>query len=90
MKKLIVIVIALCLMLALAGCNRAIGPGNYVFRGIHVSDCSGNARDLTVKSWHDNETGIEINTEEVGSIFCSEGTYILYEGQCPICSGKAG
>ena len=90
MKKLIIIFVALCLILALAlaGCNCAIGLGNYVFRGIHISDCSGNAQDLTVNKWYDNESGIEVNTKEAGSFFCSEGTYILYEDKCPICSAK--
>lgn len=42
-------------------------------------------RCLTVESWHDNTTGIEIKTKECGSMFLSEGTYILLEDTCLFC-----
>jgi hypothetical protein len=41
----------------------------------------------TISSWHDNTTGIELHTVECGSMFLSEGSYILFEsaGDCPFC-----
>ena len=92
-KSPIVIILILVLIIGIiaavfSGCNKSITPGSYEFKGVHVSDCSGNCRDLTVKSWHNNDIGIELNTEEAGPIFCSEGTYIIYRDKCPICSGK--
>ena len=86
MKKFIAIILTVLLMAALVGCgNHSIGMGKFTFRGVHVSDGSGHARDLTVINWHDNDVGIEVKTEEAGSLFLSEGTYVLYEDTCPLC-----
>lgn len=90
MKKIIALVIACCLMFMLAGCNMGVGIGNFEFHGVHVCDHSGNCRDLAIDKWYDNESGIEVKTTNNGSLFCSEGTYILYEDECPICSAKNG
>ena len=90
MKKIIALVIACCLMFMIAGCNMGIGIGNFEFNGVHVCDHNGNCRDMTIDKWYDNDNGIEIKTTDYGSIFCSEGTYILYEDECPICSAKNG
>ena len=88
MKKLIALTLAICIMLVLAGCNMALGLGNFEFKGIHVCDHSGNCCDLPLAKWHDNAEGIEVKTTNGDSFFCSEGTYILYENECPICSAK--
>lgn len=90
MKKIIVLLIALALLLTMAGCgNRGIGYGNYSFKKVHV-DTHGFSGCLTVKSWRNDEVGIEVDTEEAGAIFLSEGTYILLEGNkaCPFCQDK--
>ena len=78
------------MLVVMAGCgNRSIGYGNYSFKKVHV-DTHGFFGCLTVKSWRNDEVGIEVNTEEAGAIFLSEGTYILLEGNktCPFCKGK--
>lgn len=90
MKKIIVLLVALALLLAMAGCgNVNVGMGNFSYKKVHV-DTHSFSGCLTVKNWHDNETGIEVKTEEAGSLFLSEGTYILLEGNkaCPFCKGK--
>ena len=90
MKKVIIYLLVLVMLLAMAGCgNINIGYGNYSFKKVHV-DTHGFSGCLTVKSWHDNETGIEVDTEEAGALYLSEGTYILLEGSkaCPFCQGK--
>lgn len=90
MKKITALVMVLAMVLALAGCgNMGLGLGNYSFKKVHV-DTHGFSGCLTVKSWQDNETGIEVNTEEAGALFLSEGTYILLEGnkECPFCKGN--
>ena len=35
-----------------------------------------------------NELGVELHTNEFGDIYCSEGTYFLFEDgvKCPFCS----
>ena len=83
MKKLILVIMMLVLMSTLCACNQSWGIGNLSFKKIHIdthhySGCFG------IKSWHDNETGIEVKTG-VGSLFFSEGTYFLVEDKCPLC-----
>lgn len=87
MKKVVVIVlcvIAMCFMLT--GCNENWGFGNYSWKHVHFSDAV-EGHCATIKSWHDNSTGIELHTEECGSMFLSEGSYILFESgaDCPFC-----
>lgn len=85
MKKVLVALI-LALALMLFGCgNMNLGLGNYTFTGVHIDTYNGSAC-YTVETWCDNETGIEVKTKEVGTLFLSEGTYILYESKCPLCN----
>jgi hypothetical protein len=90
MKKLLAILLAALLltaMIALTGCgNMAVGIGYFEYQRIHV-DMYHYSGCLTVEKWHNNETGIEVKTQEAGSLFLSEGTYILLEGDrdCPFC-----
>ena len=78
-----------CIMITmLTGCNKAYGIGNYSFKKIHI-DMDGVSCCLDIKSWHDTDgAGIEANTKDYGSLFLSEGTYILVEDECPICDSK--
>ena len=73
------------MVLGFSSCgNQSLGMGNYSFTHIHIGDATGYC--ATVKSWQDNEQGIEVDTEEYGAIYCSEGTYILFEDNtCPYC-----
>ena len=86
MKKYIVIAIV-CMLFALAGCgNRSLGLGNYSFKHIHFTDAV-DGHCATVEKWYENESGIEVDTKEYGAIWCSEGTYIMFESgdECPYC-----
>lgn len=90
MKKIIVILAVLMLPIILCACgNLNLGFGNFTFEHIHFSDhmvsyCA------TVDEWNENDTGIEVLTDEYGSMFLSEGTYILIESDkdCPFCGNK--
>ena len=88
MKKVIAIICLLVtITMTLVGCgNENWGFGNYTFRHVHISDSVG-GHCAEVNSWHDNERGIELHTKEFGNIYCSEGTYFLFEDQsgCPFC-----
>ena len=66
---------------------RTGGFGNYNFTHVHVSD-GVDGYCATIKSWHDNERGIELHTEEFGNVYLSEGTYALFEygKNCPFCN----
>ena len=89
MKKIIGFVLALvCLFFSLCSCgNEDIwGIGNFTFTHVAFS-FGGETHCATVEKWIDNDRGIELKTKEYGSIFCSEGTYILIESKenCPCC-----
>ena len=85
MKKIAILLVFVILTLALCSCgNQSVGFGNYTFRKVHI-DTPHFSGCYTIEKWHDNERGIEVKTKEVGSIFLSEGTYILVEDKCPIC-----
>ena len=85
MKKFIAIILVLVMCLSmLTACNENWGFGNYSWRHVHFSDMV-EGHCATISSWHDNTTGIELHTEEMGSLFLSEGSYILFENaaNCP-------
>ena len=85
MKRIAILLTFVILALTLCACgNQSVGFGNYTFRKVHI-DTPHFSGCYTIEKWHDNERGIEVKTEEVGSIFLSEGTYILVEDKCPIC-----
>ena len=87
MKKCIAILLILMMIVGLCACgNENWGLGNYNWKHIHFSDAI-EGHCATISSWHDNTTGIEIHTIECGSMFLSEGSYILFENQsdCPYC-----
>lgn len=85
MKKIIAIFMVLSLMFVMCGCgNQNWGMGNFEYNKVHV-DTYHHSGCLTVESWNDSQTGIEVKTKEVGSLFLSEGTYILLENECPFC-----
>lgn len=86
MKKILTVFMILAALVFCTACgNRGHSAGNYTFNGVHCADFSGNTKDLTVLKWYENSPGIEVKTAEVGTVFFSEGTYILYEETCPIC-----
>ena len=91
MKRVISLMLILMLaVVALTGCgNENWGFGNYEFRHVHINGAS-EGYCATVESWHDNELGIELHTTEFGDMYCSEGTYFLFESgtKCPFCKRK--
>lgn len=89
MKRIIALILALiaiCVIFCSCG-NRAIGYGNFTFKHIHFSDAV-EGHCATIEKWYDNEQGIEVKTKEFGSMYLSEGSYILIEDgtHCPYCS----
>lgn len=84
MKKLIALLLTVGTVFALSGCgNKSLGMGNYNFTKVHIFSHQGDAC-CKVEKWYDNETGIEVKTDK-GSLFLSEGTYMLVGDYCPIC-----
>lgn len=88
MKKLCLLLVSIVLILALVSCgNQSLGFGNYSYTKIHI-DTYHFSGCYTVEKWYESDSGIEVKTKEVGSIFASEGTYILVEEKCPICDAE--
>lgn len=89
MKRVIAVLLLLCCLCAcLTGCgNQSLGFGNFTFKHIHFTDHI-DAYCATVDNWIDNETGVEVKTKEFGSLFLSEGAYIMIEKaeNCPFCN----
>lgn len=72
-------------MVTISGCNMGVGIGSYEFKKVHI-DTHNHERCLTIEKWYDSETGgIEVKTREAGSLFLSEGTYLLVGDSCPLC-----
>lgn len=89
MKKVIcVILVAILLCVSLCACNMNVGIGNYSFKHVHFAvGNEGHCADVI--SWCDNELGCEVKTEQHGSLYLSEGSYIMVESAdtCPYCGG---
>lgn len=92
MKRMFVCLMAILMLivfiLPLSACgNENWGFGNYSFTHVHIGDGAA-GYCATVSSWHDNELGVELHTEEFGDIYCSEGTYFLFSDgdKCPFCN----
>ena len=88
MKKfiaLILLVITLTLMLASCG-NEDLGFGNFTYEHAYIG-LGTEGHCVNIKSWNDNEIGIELHLTNDSSIYCSEGTYILFKdsAHCPFC-----
>lgn len=88
MKRVICLILVMLIVTSLCGCgNQSIGFGNYTFTHVHITDAvEGHCAE--VNKWYSSETGIELLTEEFGSVFCSEGTYLLFgdSSNCPFCN----
>lgn len=87
MKKKIITTFMIIAMLTttLTGCgNMSMGFGNFTYKKIHV-DTYHDSECFTVEKWYENENGVEVLTDEVGSMYLSEGTYIMIEDECPLC-----
>jgi hypothetical protein len=89
MKKIVYMLLVIVIMMCyLASCgNQSLGLGNFTFEHIHFSDAIG-GHCATIEKWYDNSEGIEVKTKEFGSMYLSEGSYILIEDgtHCPYCS----
>ena len=87
MKKTRICMFLAALALPLMGCNMNIGPGSFSFHAVHIYGFDRRGLDVSIKSWKDGDMGIEVNTEIYGTMFLSEGTYLLLRGigDCPIC-----
>lgn len=83
MKKCLLVILMFLTVLSLTGCgNQSLGFGNFTYKHVH---CTLTNECYTIEKWYDSELGMEVDTVEYGSIYFSEGTYILFEDECPVC-----
>ena len=83
MKKILALVLIILCVASFTACgNRSIGFGSFHYERIHI-DTHHYSVCLTVEAWYESESGIEVRTSEAGSMFASEGTYVLLGGDKP-------
>ena len=87
---LMVVIIMVVAVFANSCGNHSIGIGEYDWKHIHYSLHGGDSGCATVEKWYESGTGLEVVTTEHGSMFFSEGAYILISDarDCPFCSGE--
>ena len=85
-KKLLLLLTILPLMLTGCG-NHDISWGSYSFHYVHVQMYGTVVPvHLKVTSWKSDEGGIELKTENFGTILLGDGTYMMYDtDNCPLC-----
>ena len=85
MRKLVgLIALLIITSIFMCSCNMGWGIGNYNFSKIHI-DTHNFQGCIMIDKWYESTSGIEVRTYEYGSLFISEGNYILVEDVCPIC-----
>ena len=84
MKKVLgILFVGISILLASCG-NQRIGDWEWdTYNYIH---CLETGKCYKISSWKNNEIGIKVVVENYGNMYFSEGTYILVESKCPICS----
>lgn len=71
--------------LLLCSCNGNGIDGHY--EGVHIFNAE-TIKDYHVISWLGTFTGVQVETEELGRLYLTEGTYVLFESVCPICGTR--
>lgn len=85
MKKIIMSIVTVATTaIILTGCGGLYGDTKY--KKIHI-DTHHYSGCFTIEKWHRVSDGVEVMTQEIGSIYLAEGTYIIMEGNkdCPFC-----
>lgn len=89
MSMWILILIVMFMTVVFGACgNHSVGFGNYHFAKVHIFVHDGPDRCLTIEKWYEDTIGIEVKTKEHGTLWLSEGTYMLCEHDCPICDAE--
>lgn len=85
MKKIIMSIVTVATTaIMLTGCGNLHGDIKY--KKIHV-DTHHYSGCFTIEKWRRVHDGVEVTTQEIGSMCLAEGTYIIMEGNkvCPFC-----
>lgn len=88
MKKIICLILVMAIAASLCGCgNMGMRIGNFNFTHAHIG-LGDKSHCISVAKWIDSELGVELKTGGGNSIFCAEGTYLLFENSssCPFCN----
>lgn len=87
MKKIVCLLISIAIILTLCSCGNWNLIGEYNYTHVYVETYKTEGRCYSIETWTDSESGIEVKTKSNGSMFLSEGTYILFSDAdgCPYC-----
>lgn len=82
MKKILSLLMLAIASLTLVGCNKKLFDFEYdTYTHVHYIPTN---KDLKIQKWTDMEVGIKVEFEDGSIAYFSEGTYVLYRGQCPV------
>ena len=85
MKKIISILLIAVVIFIVTSCNMNPGIGTYNFKKVHILSHDGSGKCFEISSWREADVGCEVKLKTGGSLWLSEGTYILVQDKCPIC-----
>ena len=82
MKKLITILILMCILLTFVGCNYQMVDLNYSFDYAYISYGDGTVEKVEIASWRDYEDGDQIQ------VTSTDGTvYLVHSESCILVKG---
>lgn len=89
MRKILCLLTVIAMIMILCSCGNWDLIGEYTYTHVYVETYKSEGHCYKIKTWTDSSQGIEVLTEENGSMFLSEGTYILFSDadSCPYCKG---
>ena len=84
---IVILIVSIAAFVTSCG-NHSIGIGEHEWSHLHYCTFGGESGCATIEKWYESGSGIEVKTTEFGSIFLSEGTYILISDSrdCPFCN----
>lgn len=82
----VIVVLAIMIICIVASCSAIIHTTKQ-YGVVHVCDSYGNCFDYEMDSYRlDRVGGAYIETKEYGSMYLPQGTYALFEKDCPLCA----
>lgn len=86
-ENVLCVIVALAIFVCIVTSCSALFHTTKQYDVVHVCDNYGNCFDYEIKSYNfDRFGGAYIETKEYGSMYLSEGTYALFEKDCPLCA----
>lgn len=82
----IIIIIMLLVMCATVVAKSSVDTKSK-YNIVHVCDSYGDCFDYEIISYHiDSHGGAYISSKDYGEMYVPQGSYILFESDCPLCA----